>query len=82
MAQSIVYRRDIPLSDLISLNKQGVSVLCPYCGTPLTFVLTPKEAAPHDVHPGIYCFQEDNHVAIGIDFAPAPGFWEQFKNDV
>lgn len=68
--QRIIFDPSMSLRELLQFrDRDDVSLLCPRCGAALKFLLTPDEAGPFNVHPGIYCLAaKEPHVAVWIDF--------------
>ncbi len=47
---------------LFRLHPQGTVFCCPVCGSPLTVALTWEQAREQNIHPGVFCPTNSEHV--------------------
>ena len=73
------YDASMTLREVLETTERGGRVLCPECGAELVVAFDEDTLQRLQVHRGVYCSNDHNHVAILVDVRLDPGFWEQFE---
>lgn len=66
------------LSTVVELLNSNTRILCPVCGTDLIVALDHEAANKYQVHPGIYCPINLEHMFQMMELKGKVSFWEEF----
>jgi hypothetical protein len=68
------------LQKIKHLVKEGFILICPKCESELRIALTVEDANKYEVHPGIYCPNDDAHVGILVSLAESHKHMREIMN--